>query len=79
MTIYEISSGGKCKVTNNEDFKVEYLSEYMNVKYYKYEYNEFKVCTAIEEGTYKSGKNLLYDYDKVCGYSVEIENVGSDS
>lgn len=44
-----------CQVTSNEDFKVEYLSEYMSLTYSKYELDEFKVCTAVENGDYKSG------------------------
>jgi len=48
----------------------------MILQYYKYEYNEFKICTAVETGDYKSGKNLLYDYNKICGYTVYVENIG---
>jgi len=71
-----LRSGGKCQVTSNEDFKVEYLSQNLNVTYDKYQYNELKVCTAVETGKYISGKNLLFDFDKICGYMIVIENTG---
>jgi len=52
------------------------LSQHLKVTYDKYQYNDLKVCTAIETGKYISGKNLLFDFDKICGYMIVIENTG---
>ena len=55
---------------------MEYLSQHLNVTYDKYQYNDLKVCTAVETGKYISGKNLLFDFDKTCGFMIVIENTG---
>lgn len=44
--------------------------------YDKYQYNDLKVCTAVESAKYNSGYNLLFDFDKICGYMIVIENTG---
>ncbi len=60
-----------------EDTKVEFISEDIEAFYFKYTKDADGVCTAGTQQTYKSGDNLLMDYDQVCGYSIYVQNIGN--